>query len=712
MGEQLLPLKGLSMNKLFVPFLPPWVETGLQPAFYDKESGTVLQQTARMYDKVNQLIRNFNDLSKETKETIEEYILKFTELKDFVDDYFDNLDVQDEINNKLDDMAEDGTLEEIVGAYINANVKVIMPKNFISVDAGDVKLIKAYDKSILIDTDYEDTLTDVRNFLERNDIYKLDYVILTHYHSDHVGNFIQLCELGYIDTNTVIYLPAYSTLIADNPTTLQYYTDINTYITAHSLNASIPDEGDTLEIEDFKLTFYNCETSIFEEMSVTEYNDCSTVCLVEYGDEKAIFLGDASDKPFKRFVDNQMFNYKINIYNIEHHGNNIDNQDTVFLEQVTPELCLHQTTSYSISLGRNSRSTGLAYMMGNNVPIYSQYNNNKDVIVAIYKQYYSIEQGKQNHAQSGYEYINEYYVDVTTTNTVQNGTSDYPFKELSQALGKISKAPYCRNNIHVADGNYQFQTKQYVSGADITITGNSSHPENVIIDGELLAYDCRIEVDGLTFKCTENYDGMQLYRSTAVVRSCVITPPTASLRNKYGIVANNSFVTVRDSSISYYSNAFYFIHSILNVISCTISNCTNGIYVNRSLYAVQSVTYNTVTTEVSPTNATLLASPTPSVQIFSGNVATTANNTVTLTKILGAFKRIIINVGLTSDGTWQSILVSCYDNVNFHPSSHDQFTIQTASGSFVLQVTDNFTLTVLSNNGNTQNIRSVIGLYD
>lgn len=118
----MLPLKGFNMNKLFVPFLPPWVETGLQPAFYDKESGSVLQQTARMYAKVNQLIRMFNCLSKETKEIVEEYILKFTELKDFVDDYFDNLDVQDEINNKLDEMVEAGTLQEIITAYIQANV--------------------------------------------------------------------------------------------------------------------------------------------------------------------------------------------------------------------------------------------------------------------------------------------------------------------------------------------------------------------------------------------------------------------------------------------------------------------------------------------------------------------------------------------------------------------------------------------------------------
>ena len=121
------------MNKIFAPFLPPWAETGLQPAFYDVESGTVLQQTARMYNKVNQLTRLFNEFSEATSEevnaferevnaTVAEYIEKFTELKDFVDDYFDNLDVQEEINNKLDAMVEDGTLQEIITTYIQSNV--------------------------------------------------------------------------------------------------------------------------------------------------------------------------------------------------------------------------------------------------------------------------------------------------------------------------------------------------------------------------------------------------------------------------------------------------------------------------------------------------------------------------------------------------------------------------------------------------------------
>ena len=42
------------------------------------------------------------------------------ELQDYINNYFDNLDVQEEINNKLDDMVEQGTLQEIIATYINS----------------------------------------------------------------------------------------------------------------------------------------------------------------------------------------------------------------------------------------------------------------------------------------------------------------------------------------------------------------------------------------------------------------------------------------------------------------------------------------------------------------------------------------------------------------------------------------------------------------
>ena len=51
-------------------------------------------------------------------EAVTELQEKYIELKDYVDNYFDNLDVQTEIDNKLDDMAESGQLAEIIAAYL------------------------------------------------------------------------------------------------------------------------------------------------------------------------------------------------------------------------------------------------------------------------------------------------------------------------------------------------------------------------------------------------------------------------------------------------------------------------------------------------------------------------------------------------------------------------------------------------------------------
>lgn len=44
----------------------------------------------------------------------------FDTLKNWVETYFDNLDVQEEINNKLDDMAEQGVLADIISQYLNS----------------------------------------------------------------------------------------------------------------------------------------------------------------------------------------------------------------------------------------------------------------------------------------------------------------------------------------------------------------------------------------------------------------------------------------------------------------------------------------------------------------------------------------------------------------------------------------------------------------
>lgn len=58
----------------------------------------------------------------ENGEAVTELQNLFVELQTYVNDYFNNLDVQEEINNKLDDMTEDGSLQNIVGQYIRSDI--------------------------------------------------------------------------------------------------------------------------------------------------------------------------------------------------------------------------------------------------------------------------------------------------------------------------------------------------------------------------------------------------------------------------------------------------------------------------------------------------------------------------------------------------------------------------------------------------------------
>ena len=67
---------------------------------------------------VNYLSNNVIPALNNNSEVVEELQSQFTILKNYVDNYFDNLDVQEEVNNKLDEMAESGQLTDIIAQYL------------------------------------------------------------------------------------------------------------------------------------------------------------------------------------------------------------------------------------------------------------------------------------------------------------------------------------------------------------------------------------------------------------------------------------------------------------------------------------------------------------------------------------------------------------------------------------------------------------------
>ena len=101
------------------PPVPPFVRfvASAVPMVFDN-SLSYYEAICAMWKYLNDTVNVINNNASIT----EEYIQLTKDMKVYMDNYFANLDVQEEINNKLDAMADNGTLQEIITEYIQANV--------------------------------------------------------------------------------------------------------------------------------------------------------------------------------------------------------------------------------------------------------------------------------------------------------------------------------------------------------------------------------------------------------------------------------------------------------------------------------------------------------------------------------------------------------------------------------------------------------------
>jgi hypothetical protein len=87
------------------------------PLVYD-DSLSYYELLCKVTDYINNII---TDLAT-TEENVGSLLDAYNQLQDYVNNYFTNLDVQEEINNKLDDLVEDGTLTTLIGNYIQPRI--------------------------------------------------------------------------------------------------------------------------------------------------------------------------------------------------------------------------------------------------------------------------------------------------------------------------------------------------------------------------------------------------------------------------------------------------------------------------------------------------------------------------------------------------------------------------------------------------------------
>lgn len=193
-----------------------------------------------------------------------------------------------------------------------------MEVHFIDVGQGDATLIKCGDSAMLIDTGDDSKGTAIQNYLQKQGIEKLDYLILTHPDSDHIGGAPVIITKFEIDT---VFVSNYE---KDNKT----YRKLIQALDDKRLKSSTPEVGSTYSLGTANFTI------IAPNGTYSDSNNASIALILQNGENKFLFTGDAEKEAEDDILKNGI-NLTADVYKAGHHGSKTSSGSS-FLDAVSP----------------------------------------------------------------------------------------------------------------------------------------------------------------------------------------------------------------------------------------------------------------------------------------------------------------------------------------------------------------------------------------
>ncbi len=279
--------------------------------------------------------------------------------------------------------------------------------HFIAISGGDAFLIESNGHFGLIDSanppsddgtmqsnperNEHDTVVHVVKYLKSVGVNKLDFVLATHSHSDHIGGMPEIAR-NFVDENTKYYYKEYvttreETSHADWDNQGYYDRAVAEMKANHAQLVEITNQHPKFTIGDFEIQFLNTETPAEDEAwdanpsLARSENHNSIVTLLKYQDKKVIFASDMCIQDEKRLIQNYSNELSnADVLKMGHHGINTSTC-IEFAKMVNPRYAI--ISSGAVADDRSFASIRYFQRQGREDNIFLIGNSNESTILTF-----------------------------------------------------------------------------------------------------------------------------------------------------------------------------------------------------------------------------------------------------------------------------------------------------------------------------------------